>query len=75
MVLKEKTKQLCIVTNGDWIGDIEVMKNGHQLCSHRNKEGCFHTNITLSEIVQEKDAIGIKCSNIEGLFNIDVRID
>lgn len=74
-MLKKKIKQLCIVTNGDWIGDIEVMKNGHQICSHRNKEGCCNTNITLLEIVQKKDAIGIKCSNIEGLFNIDVRID
>ena len=74
-MLKKETKQLCIVTSGNWTGDIEAMKNGHQLCSHRNKEGCLHTNIILSEIVQKKDAIGIKCSNIEGLFNIDVRID
>lgn len=74
VVLKEKTKQLCIVTDGDWTGDIEVLKNGHQLCKHTNKEGCYHTNITLIEILQKKDAIGIKCSNIEGLFNIDVQI-
>ena len=74
-VLKQKTKQLCIVTNGDWTGDIEVLKNGQQLCRHTNEEGCFHTNISLLETLQKKDGIGIKCSNIEGLFNIDVRID
>lgn len=73
-VLKEKTKQLCIVTDGDWTGDIEVLKNGHQICNHTNKEGCDPTNISFLASVEKNDAIGIKGSNIEGLFNIDVQI-